>query len=571
MMSANVSGRGTPNVSGRDTPSSQVTEGDEGGALRGHAGAEEPRHRSPVQNIAVVVPKPAREDIEEKFGKFEIKPLVGGDETFSLVSDTWSTDVLASDSETIEAVDRELREERQDFHDQLLNRHLQELDRMQGTAGRFNQHHHVSGDGAGETFETASEAWSTDVLNSDSERLQEFDTDDSQSVARSDDAGRSEVEGEAGEAGAGPEVLLRPEILHQPPHSSTPDNITPRAQQSRSPVDMLQRAPDKNESSGNMILKPTPVLPASLSLDSGSSSGPPSTLKPLPPVPNSNQEEDWPLPSSAPPTIGFRPITAAQPPNDTNQANAPLIAPVIRQPVPRNAASGSRSNTSNLLAGPSCTSAPNCVNGTLNGPTASSSRLALEPSSDSLICFDNKNFNDGSLSCQKKLASGNSAEDSSLHLSTTSLASSCSSSSELNGRGLQNGGATSRELSGASSSALSPQLAINGVKEEHMSMSAATGAIPKSISFDKAVDADDGSDARGKKGFFKKIKFGVFKQRRKDGSSRDEVPYEGKLIVTTKLEDNCPTISESSDDILAKYRSKKVDTPDDANEEQSDW
>lgn len=44
--------------------------------------------------------------------------------------------------------------------------------------------------------ETASEAWSTDVLASDSERLTEVDTDDTGSVARSDDTARSEVEAE---------------------------------------------------------------------------------------------------------------------------------------------------------------------------------------------------------------------------------------------------------------------------------------------------------------------------------------------------------------------------------------
>lgn len=40
--------------------------------------------------------------------------------------------------------------------------------------------------------ETASEAWSTDVLTSDSERLTEVDTDDTVSVARSDDTAHSE-------------------------------------------------------------------------------------------------------------------------------------------------------------------------------------------------------------------------------------------------------------------------------------------------------------------------------------------------------------------------------------------
>lgn len=45
-----------------------------------------------------------------------------------------------------------------------------------------------------EASETASEAWSTDVVASDSERLTEVDTDDTCSVARSDDTARSEVE-----------------------------------------------------------------------------------------------------------------------------------------------------------------------------------------------------------------------------------------------------------------------------------------------------------------------------------------------------------------------------------------
>jgi len=45
--------------------------------------------------------KRTRHDIEDKFCKFEIKKLIEGDETISIMSDTWSTDVLASDSETI--------------------------------------------------------------------------------------------------------------------------------------------------------------------------------------------------------------------------------------------------------------------------------------------------------------------------------------------------------------------------------------------------------------------------------------------------------------------------------------
>jgi hypothetical protein len=124
MVSANVSGRGTPNVSGRDTPSSQVSEVDDNG----------PDHHQPdppVVNQHQVVPnlmerrndgvldsrrKNGEPDMEEKFGRFEIKPEVrrgrvgqlgstgaagDRDEAVSMVSDTWSTDVLSSDTETV--------------------------------------------------------------------------------------------------------------------------------------------------------------------------------------------------------------------------------------------------------------------------------------------------------------------------------------------------------------------------------------------------------------------------------------------------------------------------------------
>lgn len=93
--------------SGRDTPSSQITEGDEG--ARG----------APIetrQTFDLPPPPPptkqSRSDIDDKFGKFEIKKLLEGDETISLVSDTWSTDVLASDSELIEQSERERGRER---------------------------------------------------------------------------------------------------------------------------------------------------------------------------------------------------------------------------------------------------------------------------------------------------------------------------------------------------------------------------------------------------------------------------------------------------------------------------
>ncbi|XP_053600911.1 receptor-mediated endocytosis protein 6 homolog [Plodia interpunctella] len=158
MVSANVSGRGSPNISGRETPSSQVTEGDgpprrlPQNAPVGQAGSAQAK-----------LMKQTRNDIDDKFCKFEIKKMLEGDETISIMSDTWSTDVLASDSETIG----------------------DSCDHTQMTA---NQAANANNANAPDVSETASEsAWSMDVLASDSDRNTEVDTDDCVSVAARSD------------------------------------------------------------------------------------------------------------------------------------------------------------------------------------------------------------------------------------------------------------------------------------------------------------------------------------------------------------------------------------------------
>ncbi|XP_076673671.1 GTPase activating protein and VPS9 domains 1 isoform X2 [Andrena cerasifolii] len=172
MVSASVSGRGTPNISGRDTPSSQITEGDEGRV----AGEARPLDLPPP-NIPT---KQSRSEIDDKFCKFEIKKLIEGDETVSMVSDTWSTDVLASDSEIVEQQEKMLYPPPPEQNPPVLSAPSESTPQA-----------------ALDVSETASEAWSTDVLASDSERLTEVDTDDTASVARSDDTARSEIEVEA--------------------------------------------------------------------------------------------------------------------------------------------------------------------------------------------------------------------------------------------------------------------------------------------------------------------------------------------------------------------------------------
>lgn len=81
-----------------------------------------------------------------------------------MVSDTWSTDVLASDSEIVEQQDR--------IPLVVSFEQVAPVLPAEPTPTTLD------------ISETASEAWSTDVLASDSERLTEVDTDDTASVAR---------------------------------------------------------------------------------------------------------------------------------------------------------------------------------------------------------------------------------------------------------------------------------------------------------------------------------------------------------------------------------------------------
>lgn len=157
MVSANVSGRGSPNISGRDTPSSQVTDG-------------ESVNQIPTPQMAKIIQK-NRSDIDDKFCKFEIRNQIQADETVSIVSDTWSTDVLASDSETVESTNE--RPTVRNFSTPLIP-----ADVVLPGDNNFQL----------EVTDTRSESnWSTDVLISDSEKLAEMDTDDNQSItARSD-------------------------------------------------------------------------------------------------------------------------------------------------------------------------------------------------------------------------------------------------------------------------------------------------------------------------------------------------------------------------------------------------
>uniref|UniRef100_A0A914GXG6 Receptor-mediated endocytosis protein 6 n=1 Tax=Globodera rostochiensis TaxID=31243 RepID=A0A914GXG6_GLORO len=111
-ISANVSGRGSPSLSGgrlsgRETPFSgnAPEHNSESATICSTIPAiatqpAEPRRTLPT--IPTSVRKQNTEGLEEKFGKFGLPPQDSSryrDETVSLVSDSWSTDVVASDNE----------------------------------------------------------------------------------------------------------------------------------------------------------------------------------------------------------------------------------------------------------------------------------------------------------------------------------------------------------------------------------------------------------------------------------------------------------------------------------------
>ncbi|KAL3278746.1 hypothetical protein HHI36_016274 [Cryptolaemus montrouzieri] len=164
MMSANVSGRGTPNISGRDTPSSQINENDDRAPseVSSQVDNSQPQQQSQLS-------RQIRSEIDDKFCKFEIKlPGPARDETTSLISETWSTDVLSSDNEAVDTGDS--RNEQQCCS--LIDQPIVEVPLTNML----------------DISETQSEsAWSTDVMASDTERLIEIDNDDAGSIAQSDE------------------------------------------------------------------------------------------------------------------------------------------------------------------------------------------------------------------------------------------------------------------------------------------------------------------------------------------------------------------------------------------------
>uniref|UniRef100_A0A1B6FZC8 Receptor-mediated endocytosis protein 6 homolog n=1 Tax=Cuerna arida TaxID=1464854 RepID=A0A1B6FZC8_9HEMI len=469
MVSANVSGRGSPNISGRDTPSSQMTEGDGGG--------DEPR-----QPLEFVPPptttKQSRFDIDDKFGKFQIKKLMeGADETISLVSDTWSTDVLASDSETIEQL----------------------------PAASEPLVQPLPGPQVVDMSETASEAWSTDVVASDSERLTEVDTDDTASVARSDDTARSEVEsrGESEMAEETPPVSasrpmredsrvvpISPTKVEVPLHPVW--NVTGKG---GGKADYRRRTVEYVDSS----MRDFKQGPSTEDTRSGVSSEKPPDLKPA-------------LVSST-------------------HAIVHALGPPVSSPL--------HTFQSSSVRNANQTSSVNNKSVQLKSLQASSQEMSVEEvdtaTNAAAVCLS-------TVSLASTSSSGSSSEP---RHKTPEL---CSPATPL----VLNGSVVMME---APSNVVTKPLT-------------STGAIPKSISFDKTAEKGDkeslDKDGKHKHGFFRNFKL-PFKNRR--GSRREDMTRYDTINCDSESlrlrrglsEDSHPPSNDTSDDILAKYR-RKVST-----------
>ena len=525
MVSANVSGRGTPNVSGRDTPSSQVTEGDEPGQAEPAEPAAAPINRVPPDNGNMLNRKNGEPDMEERFGRFEIKPemrrgrsgqlgsLGGGagdrDEAVSMVSDTWSTDVIGSDTETVgepPTLEDLLRgRPGDDFHargrllDQLAVPNADGLAVAVGGGGAASNAsttgggpgtgtHHLDG-------ETGSE-WSMDVLASDSEsfRLRDFDLEDSLSVSRSDDT-----------------------RFTDDANISEPDQLIQRMDLNYYEDGTLTRA------EGGAARVMFPVKNASV--------------------------EEWAELSRA-----------------------------------RNSESGGGDTRRDSDASAHSMTARH--DSILKKPTVHTAALTVDTALISLVESTGADETDGAGGGAGSLDSfplgpiDNISNFSTARLSTTSIASSASSHCS----------AASVEVllqQGKSASPLaSVSIASNGSVPEGEScrpvllaaVASSTGAIPKSISFDKTADKDEDSDhkqmalsKRGDRNFFKNWKLPKIGRNRGGGRGAKgeehhrtverllihdsfHIPEHSEGPVFRRTASDDPRPSESSDDILAKYR-----------------
>ncbi|VEN49439.1 unnamed protein product [Callosobruchus maculatus] len=512
MVSANVSGRGTPNISGRDTPSSQVCENEDRANV-------EARQENVVQPQPSNLTRQIRSEIDDKFCKFEIKKLLEGDETISIISETWSTDVLASDNETIDAGDT--RQERQSL--QLIDEVVQEVPAPM------------------DLLETQSEsAWSTDVMASDTERSTEVDNDDVASVAQSDDTNsvarsddRSETDGDFG-------IARR---------LSTPSNYY-NAQATNNFVASTQGQTNNNYSANSNLSSPYFVNLAT-NATNNKKYGVGSSFQEYKTDTRMNgkvYQMEQPLNNVD------HSLAESDETKTTSSTKSSVVTVVQKSPVStgEDAAgpSGLTKRSTSLVEGEAEYLKQNHIKDRQNEILLSNCSLnssSSGSSSHSLEVKVLKNENSERWESKQWLNSSGS----SLNVTLTP-SESASELSILSGN----------ERSKAQRPPLQPAAKKTGVAGTCLKPSASTGAIPKSISFDMSADKgldDDGSRSK-RGGFFGKLRMGFRNKRGKSFRNQDDYRMDGLDVCGfNKRRSESPVKNEhevSSEDILAKYRSK---------------
>ncbi|OAD57061.1 GTPase-activating protein and VPS9 domain-containing protein 1, partial [Eufriesea mexicana] len=525
MVSASVSGRGTPNISGRDTPSSQITEGDEG-----RAAGETRQLDLPPSNLST---KQSRSEIDDKFCKFEIKKLIEGDETVSMVSDTWSTDVLASDSEIIEQQEKILYPSSSEQTPSVLS-----------TSESVPQ-------AVLDVSETASEAWSTDVLASDSERLTEVDTDDTASVARSDDTARSEIEVESRSEAETTEKTLAQEISQ---------NVTPIECVSTTNLQSMPINPENIQFPTTVNLSPTTLSVSSLSVTEQ----------------NGNRAD---CESNMIKYIDKNANSVAGSTTDYNKSLCEdrLVHLIDKLHIENEKVQIERQTSSTHNHISVAAVAPTLLLANhISPPTLSST----EKSHNASVKSESQELG-SSLVTSVEESVNESGQDGIVGVSTGSLASSSSSGSETRTKNIS----SELPLSAGTLVNENCDIIMNNCSKPTVS----SGAIPKSISFDMTAERGDkellDDEQKNKRGFFGKLKMSLRNRRGKVIRGTDDI---GRCYDRESISDNIDVgrhrlrrimsedvsstgnaSGDTTDDILAKYRRKPSATSDTASVESN--
>ncbi|XP_014468928.1 PREDICTED: receptor-mediated endocytosis protein 6 homolog isoform X1 [Dinoponera quadriceps] len=511
MVSANVSGRGTPNISGRDTPSSQITEGDDG-----RAAGEVRQLDLPPPNIPT---KQSRSEIDDKFCKFEIKKLIEGDETVSMVSDTWSTDVLASDSEIVEQQDR--------MPLPVPPEQVPPVLPAEPTPTMLD------------ISETASEAWSTDVLASDSERLTEVDTDDTASVARSDDTARSEIEIESRADSEGNEETLQ---------SATP----------------LIPGPD---GPGVSFPSVSGIREESGTRAAAAAVAPSPTASPLPSSSNVTGRGGT--------KSDYRRSTMEYVDKNANNINNVDYGKSLREDRLVHLI-----DKLQIDHGKHQVERPGTAHNHIVAAAVAPALLLANHISAPVLPEKPQN---GDAKAEELDGCMASVGDAVGRLSTASLTSSSSSGSEPR----MKGNASASDLPLPAPTVNGSRDTTDGSSPSFAKPSASTGAIPKSISFDMTAERGDkellDDDQKNKRGFFGKLKLSLRNRRGKAIRGTDDRCYDREAggdgvdicrhrlrrIMSEDVAAASNVTGDTSDDILAKYRRKPSATSDTASVESN--